>query len=124
MLLNVIVDPEFKPVSSIIALSCNNGKSAAVGLPPLLDAHAVLFQLPPAGKFQYLLAPALKVISVLPPPSPKSVPDQGIAAPFASTRIKSIFCKPDIEPAEIVIPPFPTTAGVTTTLLVLVADLK
>lgn len=60
------------------------------GVPPPVVAQPVADQLPPAARFQYLLAPASNVIPLLPLQSPKRVPDTGAAAPAMVMSRKSM----------------------------------
>ena len=80
-LLIVIVAPLFSPVASKMQVSCASGKLLTAGDAPLLNAQPVAVQLPPAARFQYLFAAAVKVIPLLPLQSPSRVPDTGAAAP-------------------------------------------
>jgi len=90
---NVTVDPEFSPVASKIHVSCASGKLLTAGEPPLDVAQAVADQIPPEGRFQYLLTAAVNVIPLLPLQSPKRVPAAGAAAPAITTSLKSTSVK-------------------------------
>ena len=60
------------------------------GVPPLLVAQAMAPpQLPPAARFQYLLAAAVNVMPLLPLQSPMRVPEAGAAAPAMVMSRKS-----------------------------------
>ncbi len=61
-----------------------------LGVPPLLVAQAMAPpQLPPAARFQYLLAAASKVMPLLPLQSPMRVPEAGAAPPAMVMSRKS-----------------------------------
>jgi len=88
-LLTVIVAPLFSPVASKKQVSCARGKLLSAGVPPLLVAHPVAVQLPPAARFQYLFAAAVNVTPLLPLQSPRRVPVAGAAAPAMVMSLKS-----------------------------------
>jgi len=61
----------------------------ALPTPPLVADHLAVADHDPVPPTQKRLRGALKVMEVLPPPSPKPVPAKGIAAPAAVMSLKS-----------------------------------
>lgn len=85
----VVVVPDPGLVDSKMQVSCASGKLFASTLPPDDVAHPVADQLLLPARFQYLLAPAPKVMPELPLQSPSLVPDAGAAAPAMVMSRKS-----------------------------------
>ena len=89
------VAPLFSPVASKKQVSCANGKLLMAGVPPLPVAQPIAPpQLPPAARFQYLLAAAVNVMPLLPLQSPNLVPEIGAAAPAIAMSRKSTSVAP------------------------------
>ena len=85
----VVVVPDPGLVDSKMQVSCASGKLFAATLPPDDVAHPVADQLLLPARFQYLLAPAPKVMPELPLQSPSLVPDAGAATPAMVMSRKS-----------------------------------
>lgn len=78
----------------ITAVSWAKGKLAKAGDPPLSKAQPVAFQNCVPARFQYTVLGASKVMPVLPPASPRAVPDRGVAAPVMVMSVKSTLARP------------------------------